>query len=84
MTFLNRRGFVKTVLGAAAGASPGYAKVRSRISFLTFAKTNASSPTILENEEQQLRLSSVGAPPQPCQFRRQRDARFVSVKMAKQ
>lgn len=61
MTLLNRRGFMKTLLATAASASPAYAKMRSGMPLSTFAKADASSPMILENGDQQLRLSSVGA-----------------------
>jgi hypothetical protein len=62
MTILNRRGFVKTILVTAASAAPALARFRSEISFPEFAEAGASSPVILENGEQQLRLSPAGTP----------------------
>jgi uncharacterized protein (DUF1810 family) len=62
MTFVNRRGFVKTLLATAASASPVCGRLCRGIPLLTFAQAGSVPSTILENGEQQLHLSSVGAP----------------------
>ena len=61
MTLVNRRGFVRTILATAASASPAIASLRSGIPSVP-AEAAAPATTILENGEQQLRISPVGAP----------------------
>ncbi len=60
MTLVNRRGFVKTILATAASSSPAVATLRSGMNLSSVADDSVS--TILENGDQQLRLSPVGAP----------------------
>ena len=61
MTLVNRREFVKTILATAASASPAVASLREGLSLPTVPDSDSSSLT-LENGEQQVRLSPVGAP----------------------
>ncbi|MCU1269965.1 MAG: hypothetical protein JWN74_1259 [Acidobacteriaceae bacterium] len=61
MSLLDRRGFVKTCLATAAGASPLYVKSSRALSLLPNLG-EASSFTSLESGDQQLRVSSAGAP----------------------
>jgi hypothetical protein len=60
MTLVNRRGFVKTILATAAGSSPAVATLRGGMILSTSADN--SVPAILENGDQQLRVSPVGTP----------------------
>jgi len=61
MSLLDRRGFMKTCLATAAGASPLYVKSSRALSLLPKVE-EASSFTSLENGNQQLRMSGDGAP----------------------
>src|SRR5207253_10711793 len=62
MSHLNRRGFMKTLLATAASATPAGVDFSERIAWLSPQTGTASASTNLENGDQQLRLSPVGAP----------------------
>src|SRR5712692_7105451 len=62
MSHLNRRGFMKTLLATAASATPAGVDFSERIAWLSPQTETASASTNLENGDQQLRLSPVGAP----------------------
>src|SRR5713101_9194966 len=62
MSHLNRRGFMKTLLATAASATPACVDFSERIAWLSPQTGTASASTNLENGDQQLRLSPVGAP----------------------
>jgi hypothetical protein len=61
MSLLDRRGFMKTCLATAAGASPLYVKSSRALSLLPKVG-EASSFTSLESGDQQLRMSGEGLP----------------------
>jgi len=62
MSHLNRRRFMKTLLATAASATPACVYFSERIAWLSPQTETASASTNLENGDQQLRLSPVGAP----------------------
>lgn len=62
MNEFSRRGFVKTMLATAAGATPACSGLRSGVIPSMFGSPPDSASVILENGGQQLRLSPVGSP----------------------
>lgn len=62
MNQFSRRGFVKTLLEAAAGATPACSGLRSGLIPSVLESLSDSASVILENGGQQLRLSPIGSP----------------------
>lgn len=61
MNQFSRRGFVKTMLGTAAGATPACGGLRSGVIPSVFESLSDSASVVLENGGQQLRLSPIGS-----------------------
>lgn len=62
MNPLPRRGFLKTVLATAAGASPSYGRFANAFSSATASEQSSSAASFFENGGQQLRFAPVGLP----------------------
>ena len=62
MNQFSRRGFVKTMLATAAGATPACSTLRGSVIPSVFESLPDSNSVVLENGGQQLRLSPVGTP----------------------
>jgi hypothetical protein len=62
MSLIHRRGFVKTMLATAAGASSPFAGPLPARAMLATAPEPVLRSAILEHGDQQLRISSVGGP----------------------
>lgn len=61
MNQFSRRGFVKTMLATAAGATPACSGLRSGVIPSVFESLSDSASVVLENGGQQLRLSPIGS-----------------------
>jgi hypothetical protein len=62
MNQFSRRGFVKTLLEAAAGATPACSGLRSGVIPSVLESLSDSASVIVESGGQQLRLSPIGSP----------------------
>jgi hypothetical protein len=62
MSQFSRRGFVKTMLATAAGATPACGGLRSGVIPEAWGSLSNSASIVIENGGQQLRLSPIGSP----------------------